>query len=156
MCQRFNYCHADEGCDIGIGDIDLVSMCLKIASDQCVTVPLHGIDIFEPPNTWDLFRQYAMELGIDAVSVDRNRNEFARSDLDWSRRHLDQGVASHLRNLLHVAVNNGRYQRFLAWKILVERTDTYARYCSDLIGARSVIAFFDQNASSRFQKRIDS
>ena len=72
MGQRFHYRHQDEGREIEIGDIDLISMCLEIASNQCITLPLDSLEIFEPPNTWDLFRKDAMQLGIDAVSVDCN------------------------------------------------------------------------------------
>jgi hypothetical protein len=155
MCQRFYYCHDDEGREIGIGDVDLISMCLEIAPDQCITLSDIGLDIFEPPNTWDLFRKYAMKLGIDAVSVDCNRNKFARRDLDWPRCHLDQGVARHLRNFLRMAVNDRRYQRLLAREVLVQRTDTDAGHLGNPVGARPVIAFLHQNASSRFQKCID-
>lgn len=155
VCQRFHYCHADEGRDIGIGNIDLISMCLEIASNQCISLSADSVDIFEPPNTWDLFRKDAMKLGIDAVSVDCNRNEFARRDLDWARSHLDQGIASHLRNLLRVALNDSRYQRLLAREVLVQRTDTDPRHLGNPVGARSVVAFFHQNASSCFQKGID-
>jgi hypothetical protein len=68
-CQRLHCSHAHEGCDIGIGNIDLTSMCVEIASNQCVGVSVDSLDIFEPSNTWDLFGEDAMKLGIDAVSV---------------------------------------------------------------------------------------
>ena len=96
MCQRFHYCHDDEGREIEIGDVNLISMCLEIAPDQCITIPDIGLDIFEPSNSWNLFRKDAMKLGIDAVSVDCNRNKFARRNFDWTRSHLDQGAARHL------------------------------------------------------------
>ena len=72
MCQRFHYCHDDEGGEIEIGDIDLIAMRLQIASNQCITLSDISLDIFEPPNTRDLFRKDAMQLGIDAVTVDCN------------------------------------------------------------------------------------
>src|SRR5258708_4140454 len=118
-------------------------MCLEVAPDQCITLSDISLDIFEPPNTWDLFGKDAMKLGIDAVSV------------DCTGRRLDKGVASHLRNFLCMAVNNSRYQRLLAREVLVQRTDTHPRHLGNPIGARFVIPFSDQNASSRFQKRID-
>ena len=145
----------DEGGEIGISDLDLISMCLEIASNQCISLALVSLDIFQPPNPRDLFRKDAMKLGIDAVSVDCNRNEFARRDLDWARSHLDQSVASQLRNLLRMAVDNRRDQRLLAREVLVQRTDTDAGHLGNPVGARAVIAFLHQNASSRFQERID-
>src|SRR5271156_2773604 len=54
-----------------------------------------------------------------------------------------------------MTVNDRRYQRLLAWEVLVERTDTDAGHLGNPVGARPVIAFLDQNASSRFQKRVD-
>jgi len=38
MCHRLHCGHDDEGREIKVGDIDLISMCLKIASNRCVTV----------------------------------------------------------------------------------------------------------------------
>src|SRR5262249_23036172 len=134
-----------------IGHVDLLSMGLEIAPDQCITVSDIRFDVFKPPNPRDLFRKDAVKLGIDAVSVDCNRNKFACRDFDWTRNHLDQGVASHLCNFLRMAVNNSRYQRLLAWKVLVQGTDADAGNFSNPVGARSVIAFFHQNASSRLQ-----
>ena len=72
MGQRLHYGHSDEGREIEIGDIDLISMRLEIASNQCITLSDVSLDIFEPPNTRDLFRKDAMQLGIDAVTVDCN------------------------------------------------------------------------------------
>ena len=72
MRQRLNRGHADEGGKIEIGNIDLISMRLEIASNQCITLSNISLDIFEPPDTRDLFRKDAMQLGIDAVTVDCN------------------------------------------------------------------------------------
>ena len=72
MGQCFHYCHQDEGREIEIGDIDLIAMRLQIASNQCITLSDISLDIFEPPNMRDLFRKDAMQLGIDAVTVDCN------------------------------------------------------------------------------------
>ena len=72
VCQRFHYRHADEGREIEIGDIDLIAMRLQIASNQCITLSDISLDIFKPSNMRDLFRKDAMQLGIDAVTVDCN------------------------------------------------------------------------------------
>jgi hypothetical protein len=48
-------------------------MCFEIAPDQCITVSDVSLDVFEPLNTWDPFRKYAMQLGINPMSLDRNR-----------------------------------------------------------------------------------
>ena len=96
-----------------------------------------------------------MKLGIDAVGVDHNGNEFARRNLDRSRRHFDQRVADHLKHLMHMAVYDSRDQRLLTREVLVERADANPRYGGDLISARPVVAFLHQNASSRIEKHID-
>jgi hypothetical protein len=54
-----------------------------------------------------------------------------------------------------MAVDNGRYQCLLAREVLVERTDTNARDLGNPVGACPIVSFFEQNASSRFKKRID-
>ena len=70
MGQGFHYCHQDKGRKIEIGDIDLISMGLQIASHQRISLSDISLDIFEPPNARDLFRKDTMQLGIDAVPVD--------------------------------------------------------------------------------------
>jgi hypothetical protein len=112
--------HQDEGPEIEIGDIYLISMCLEIAPDQCITLSDVSLDVFEPPNTWDLFRKDATQLGINSMSLDRNPNEFARSELN---RRAAQGAPCHLGNLLGMAVNNRCHQRLLAREVRVQRTD---------------------------------
>jgi hypothetical protein len=56
----------DEGPEIEIGDIYLISMCIEMAPDQCITLSDVSLDVFEPPNTWDLFRKDAMPPGIQS------------------------------------------------------------------------------------------
>ena len=52
-------------------------------------------------------------------------------------------------------VDDGRDQGLLAREVLVQGTDTDAGDLGDPVGAGPVIAFVGQNASGRFQKRID-
>jgi hypothetical protein len=42
-----------------------------------MSVEVDCLDTFDPPKPWDLFGKHAMKLGIDAVSVDCDRNETA-------------------------------------------------------------------------------
>src|SRR5262249_28168115 len=141
---------ADEGREIGIGDIELIAVCLEIASNERTTLSLDGIEIFEPPNPWDLFRKNAMKPWIDAMCLDGNRNEFACRDLDRPCSHLDQGIARHLRELLRVALDQRGDQRLLVREVLVQLTDTDPSHLGNPVRARAVISLFDQNASSRF------
>ena len=110
MCQRLHRRYQDEGRDVEIGDADLMTMGLEIISKKCASV-LHGIDIFEPPGAWNLFVQDAVKLRIDAVSIDRRHNEFARRDLNGAGGDLEKGLADHLRQFLRVALDDGRDQR---------------------------------------------
>ena len=55
-----------------------------------------------------------MKLRIDAVSIDRGRDEFAHPDLDRARGDLEKGGADNLRQFLRVALNDGRDQCLLA------------------------------------------
>jgi hypothetical protein len=48
--ERFNDGNQDESSEIDIGDVDLISMCLEIASNQCITFLLESLDILEPAN----------------------------------------------------------------------------------------------------------
>jgi hypothetical protein len=141
VCQRLHCCHADEGCDIEIGNIDLISMRVEIASNECINVLVDRLDIFESANTRDLFGKDAMKLGIDAMSVDCDRNEFAHRHLDRARGYLDERVAHQLQHFVRMALTDGSNQRLLARKILVERANTDAGRGSDPVGAGSIIAF---------------
>jgi hypothetical protein len=49
-------------------------------------VSLDSFDIFEPPGAVNLLGQDAVKLRIDAVAVDRGRDELARRDLDPAPR----------------------------------------------------------------------
>ena len=96
-----------------------------------------------------------MKLRIDAVGIDGGRDQFARRDLERARGDLEQGISDHLRQFLRVALDDGRDQRLLAREVLVERTDADAGHGRNFVGARPIVAFLDQNASSRFEKRFD-
>jgi hypothetical protein len=95
-------------------------MCLELAPDQVDNLSDVSLDVFEPPNAWDLFRKDAMQLGINPMSLDRNPNEFVRSDLN---RRAAQGAPCHLGNLLGMAVNIRCHQHLLAREVRVQRTD---------------------------------
>jgi len=100
-------------------------------------------------NTWYLFGKDAMKLGIDAVSVDCQRNEFVRCYLDRARSYLDQGAADQLQHFVRMALTDGSNQRLLTREILVERSNADACHSSDLVGASPGQApFFINTASS--------
>src|SRR5579862_4098813 len=97
VCQRLHRRHADEGRDIEIGDIDLISMSVEIAPDKCINVLVDRLDILESPNTWDLFGKDAMKLGIDTVSVDLTETN--------SRAATSTGRAATLTRMLRINSN---------------------------------------------------
>jgi hypothetical protein len=48
------------------------------ASNKCASASLDSFDTFESPSAGNLLGQDAVKLGIDAVAIDRGRNELAR------------------------------------------------------------------------------
>jgi hypothetical protein len=89
-----------------------------------------------------------MKLGIDAVSVDCDRDKTAYRLLDWARSYLDQGVAHRLQYLVRMAVAGFATERNakmpspvranLAWTLLswgYERSPRFS--CSSVQFARS-------------------
>ncbi|MEY9568888.1 hypothetical protein ABH978_004727 [Bradyrhizobium ottawaense] len=54
-----------------------------------------------------------------------------------------------------MTVDHGGDERFLAWKILVERTDADAGDFGDAVGAGLLKTFADQNASGRLDQSVD-
>src|SRR5262245_41426002 len=117
-------------------------MSVEISSNQRINVLVDRLDTFESPDTWDLFGKDAMKPGIDAVSVDCDRHEFACRYLDRACSDLDQSVAHQLQHFVRMALTDGSNQCLLAREILVERTNTDACHGSDPVGAGPVIAFF--------------
>jgi len=153
--QRLHRGYKDESREIEIGNVDLAAMGLEISAKQRASVSHHGVGVLATRDARNFFVEDAVKLGIDAVSVEPGRNEFAHRDLDRARGDPEKGVAANLRQILGVPLNDGRHQRFLAGEVLIERADADAGCCRDSVGARSVIAFLDQNASSCFDERID-
>ena len=58
--ERLHGCHADECGNIRIGNIELISMSLKIASNKRVSFMVHSLDVFEPPGTRGLLDKDAV------------------------------------------------------------------------------------------------
>src|SRR5579885_1144818 len=96
-----------------------------------------------------------MKARIDAVAPDSKRDEFTGRYLYRACSHSYDGAAGGLRDLLRMAVDDCRPERFLAGKVLVERTDADTRHLRDLVGACPIVPFAQQNASSCFDERID-
>src|SRR6185503_7048355 len=75
--------------------------------------------------------------------------------LNWLRGNLRQRAADDLHDFLIMTIDDGGNQRLFAWVILVKRTNAHARHFSDAIGAGFVETLPDQNASSRFDQRVN-
>jgi hypothetical protein len=97
---------ASTAVDIRIGDINLISMGIKITANKRVEVALDSLDVFHPAGTRNLLDN-TMKLGIDAVCIDHDGNEFTHRDLDRARSYFNQGVADHLQYLACMAVSDG-------------------------------------------------
>ena len=54
-----------------------------------------------------------------------------------------------------MTIDDGGNEGLFAGEILVERADADARHLGDAVGAGSVETLPDQNASGRFNKRIN-
>jgi hypothetical protein len=130
-------------------------MSLEIAANKRVGFAVHCFDVLEPSGARDLLDKDAVKFWVNAVGFNHDGNELARRDFERACRHFDHGVAHYLHHFVHVTVDHSRDQRLLAREILVQRTNTHARHGGDLVGARPIVAFFHQNASSRFEERID-
>ena len=155
MRQRLHRRHDDEGRKVGIGDVDLAPMRLEMVAKQHAGVADGGVDALEPAGAGNLLVQHAVKFWIDAVGLDSGRHERARRALDRQIGDVAERSARDLEQFLRVALDDGRDQRLLAREILVERADADAGHGGDLVGARPIVALFHQNASGRFDERID-
>src|SRR6185437_10761456 len=102
MRQRLHRRHEDESGEIEVGNVDLTAMPLEITSNKRASVSLDRVDVLEPPGAGDLLGQDTVKLWVNAVRVDRRRDELARRDLDRAIGDLAQGVADHFRQFLRV------------------------------------------------------
>ena len=96
-----------------------------------------------------------MQLGVDAMRFDRHRNEPPHRFLDRLRGDLRQRATDDPHDVLIMTIDDGGNQRLLARVVLVKRADAHARHFSDAIGAGLVETLPDQNASCRFNERVN-
>jgi len=80
--QRLHRRYQDESREVEIGNVDFATMGLEITSKKRASVSHDGIDIVELPGAGNLLVQDAVKPRIDAVSLDRGRDEFAHRDVD--------------------------------------------------------------------------
>lgn len=155
VCHRLDSCYQDEGRESCIDNIDLISMVVKITLNQNVRVSFSLLNVLKSSNPWDLFGKDAMKLGFDTVSIDCGRHEFPSGHFDRARQYFGQGVPRHMHQFFRVPVDDRRDQRLFTREVLVNGPNADASGSRYLVGARSIIAFFQQNVSGRFQDRID-
>jgi len=96
-----------------------------------------------------------VQLGIDAMCVDRRFDQLTCRISYRPRRHVNERIAQQLHDLLLVTVDQRRDQRLLARKILIQRPDADAGDIRNPVGARTVVAILYKNASGRSEQRID-
>src|SRR5262249_40590037 len=133
----------------------LVAVALEIGSEQGVVRAAEGFHLLEPARARNLLGQHAMEPGIDAMRLDRGGDERADRLPDRLARGLRERAARDLAELIAVPVDHRGNERVLAGEILIEGADAHAGLIRDAVGARPIEAFPHQNASSRFDQRID-
>lgn len=155
MRHRFDRCHADECRKPQVDSAKLIAVSLKIGPDEDIVFAIEGFDVLEPPGARNLLRKDAMKLGIDTMRLDRGGDHLAHCLLDRLRGNLGQRSTDDLHDVLIVMIDDGGNERLLAGEILVERADADARHLGDAVGAGSVETLPDQNASCRFNKRVN-
>ena len=84
--ERFHGGHADEGGEIEIRDVDFISMSIEISADEYKSVVIDRLDVFQRTHAGDLLGEDAVQLGIDAVTVDGHGDEFAAPPPRWGAR----------------------------------------------------------------------
>src|SRR5262245_12337249 len=89
------------------------------------------------------------------MRLDRYGDKPAHRFLKRLRGDLRQLATDKLHNFLIMTIDDGGDERLFARVILVKRANAHARLFSDSVGAGSVETFPDQNASCRFNKRVN-
>ena len=95
-----------------------------------------------------------MQFGVDTVGVNRDGDDLRTAFSIGRAATLSQALRV-TSELPAVALDDGGYERLLAGEVLVKRTDTHTRHFRDAVGAGLVEAFLDENASGRFDQRVD-
>src|SRR5262249_16029037 len=123
MRQRIDSCHADECRKPQVDGAKLIAVSLKIGPDEDKVFAIEGFDVLEAPGARYLLRKDAMELGIDAMRLDRRGDHPAHRLLDRLRGDLGQRGTDDLHDVLVVTIDDSGNERLLAGEILVERAD---------------------------------
>src|SRR5262249_59474541 len=105
----------------------LIAVSLKIGPDEDKVFAIEGFDVLEAPGARNLLRKDAMELGIDAMRLDRRGDHPAHRLLDRLRGDLGQRGTDDLHDVLVVTIDDSGNERLLAGVTLVERADADAR-----------------------------
>src|SRR5262249_47879917 len=124
MRKRFDRCHADECRKPQVDGAKLIPVSLEIGPDEYIVFAIEGFDLLESPGARKLLRKDAMELGIDAMRLDRGGDHLAHRLLDRLRPNLGQRGADDLHGVLIVTIDDGGNERLLAGELLGERADS--------------------------------
>ena len=131
-----------------------MAVVLEIGPKESIGFAIEGSYILKASHARNLLCKDAMQLGVDAMRLDRYGNKPAHRFLNRLRRDLRQRATDDLMILI-ATIDDGGNERLLARKILVKRTDADPGQFSDPVGAGPVETFPDQNASGRFNKRLN-
>jgi hypothetical protein len=150
MGQRLYRRRAYECRKSQVNHAKFIAVGLKTGPEESVRFAIDGSCILQASNARKLLSQDAMQLGVDAMRLDRYGNKPAHCFLNRLRGDLRQRAPDDLHKLLIMTIDDGGNERLLAWVILVKRANAHARLFGDSIGAGAVETFPDQNASGRF------
>src|SRR5258708_4589429 len=100
MGQRLYRCHAHEGRKPEVDCANLIAVALEIGPEESGDVAIEGFYIRKPSGARNLLGEDAMQLGVDAMRLDRDRNEPAHRCLNWLRGDLRQCAMDDLHDVL--------------------------------------------------------
>ena len=153
--QRLDRRHAHKCRQTQVDGPNLIAVALEVGSEEGVILPIEGFHVLERSRARNLLRKDTVQIGIDAMSLDRHSHDLTHRLLYRERCDLRQRATDDVHELLVMAIHDGSNQRLLAGEILIQRANTHARLLSDTVGAGFVESLREQNASSRLDQGVD-
>jgi hypothetical protein len=114
MGQRLYRGHAHKGRKPQVDGAKLIAVALEIGPEQSMGFAVEGFHILKTSRARNLLCQDAMQLGVNAMRLDRDGDNPPHRFLNWLRGNLRQRAADDLHDFLIMTIDDGGNQRLFA------------------------------------------
>jgi hypothetical protein len=119
MRQRLYRGHAYECDESQVDRAKFIAMALEIGPEESMGFAIEGFYILKPSRARNLLCKDAMQLGVDAMRLDRDGNKPAHRFLDRLRGDLRERSTDDPHDFLIMTIDDGGDERLFARVILL-------------------------------------